>query len=157
MIKREPRHDGLRSRFLNKLANEAEKRDVICNNVTASWSISKALYRLRNSKLKGINMAYVISMDSARVEMWIYHGPEEHQKDSAHEVYSYFKSRKKEIELEYGGPLNWNSNEGRKTGFSIQQDYPDFRLSDVHKWNLWVEKMVTDMKSLDDAFIPHYT
>ena len=77
MIKREPRHDGLRSRFLNELANEAEKRDVICNNVTASWSISKALYRLRNSKLKGINMAYVISMDSARVEMWIYHGPEE--------------------------------------------------------------------------------
>tara|TARA_B100000131_G_C17974101_1_gene555711 strand:+ start:97 stop:570 length:474 start_codon:yes stop_codon:yes gene_type:complete len=157
MSKRELRHEGFRSRFLSKLAKEANNRGVICNNVTGSWFISKALYRLRNSHFKGINMAYVISMDSARVEMWIYHGSEEDDVDSAYEVFKHFQSKKSEIELAYGSPLEWNLNEDRTTGFSIEQVYRDFKLSDVSKWDYWVKKMVTDMKSLDDAFIPHYT
>jgi len=157
MPKREERHEGFRSRFLTKLAEEANARGVICGNANYSWSISKAVSRLRNAVPKGINMNYVISMDSARVEMWIYHGSEQEGADSAYEVFRrHFLSNKSEIEKAYGASLNWDSP-NRTTGVSVQQDYPDFRLSDVPRWDYWVDKMVTDMKKLDEALIAHYT
>ena len=62
---------------------------------------------------------------------------------------------KTEIESSYGGELNWEFP--RKSAFAIQQDYDDFLLSDVSRWGYWVEKMVSDMKRLDDATIPYYT
>ena len=80
---------------------------------------------------------------------------EEEDVDSAHEVFKHFLSKKTEIEASYGGSLNGNY-EGRRTAFSIQQDYHDFRLSDDSKWTYWIDRIVTDMKKLDDALIPHY-
>ena len=52
-------------------------------------------------------------------------------KNSAHEVYSFFKSRKKGIELEYGGPLNWNSNEGEKQDSAYNRT---IRISDFQTY-----------------------
>ena len=100
-------------------------------------------------------MIYVIRMNTARVEMWIYHGKKEKDVDSAYDVFKHFLSKKSEIEMAYGCSLNWDYK-GRRTAFSIQQDYPDFRLSDDSKWDYWIDKMVTDMKKLDDALLPHY-
>ena len=103
-----------------------------------------------------MKMSYVFPKTiPARIEMWICHGKEEEDVDSAHEVFKHFLSKKAEIEASYGGSLNWNY-EGRRTAFSIQQDYHDFRLSDDSKWTYWIDRIVTDMKKLDDALIPHY-
>ena len=67
----------------------------------------------------------------------------------------HFHSKKREIEADYGGPLNWNY-EGRRTAFSIQQEYPGFQLSRESDWDQWIDRIVTDMKKLDDSLVPHY-
>lgn len=148
MVNQEERRENLRARFLPLLANEANQKNVICGNVTKVWSISKTV-------AKGIKMIYVVRMNTARVEMWIYHGKNDSDVSSAYDVFKHFLSKKSQIEEAYGGPLNWNY-EGRRTAFSIQQDYPDFQLSDESKWNYWIEKMVNDMKKLDEALLRHY-
>ena len=144
----EERREGLRAGFLPLLAKEANQKNVICGNVTKVWTISKTV-------AKGIKMIYVVRMNTARVEMWIYHGKNEKDVDSAYDVFKHFLSKKSQIEMAYGSPLNWDPK-NRRTAFSIQQDYPDFQLSDESKWNYWSDRMVTDMKKLDDALLPHY-
>tara|TARA_B100000767_G_scaffold135555_1_gene128509 strand:+ start:139 stop:600 length:462 start_codon:yes stop_codon:yes gene_type:complete len=148
MANSEERREGLRAGFLPLLAKEANQKNVICGNVTKVWTISKTV-------AKGIKMIYVVRMNTARVEMWIYHGKNEKDVDSAYNVFKHFLSKKSQIEMAYGSPLNWD-HKSRRTAFSIQQDYPDFQLSDESKWNYWSDKMVTDMKKLDDALLPHY-
>ena len=102
-------------------------------------------------------MSYVFpKVKPSRIEMRVSHGPEDEDVDSAYEVFEYFLSKKSEIENAYGGSLNW-SYEGRKTAFSIQQDYPDFRLSDDSVWDQWVSKIVSDMRRLDSALAPYYS
>ena len=142
-------HDALIARFLPILAKEASDRGVVCGRVSHKQWISKSVN-------KGIEMSYVFPKTiPARIEMWICHGKEEADVDSAHEVFKHFLSKKTGIERSYGGSLNWNY-EGRRTAFSIQQDYHDFRLSEDSRWTYWIDRIVTDMKKLDDALIPHY-
>ena len=142
-------HDGLLAKFLPRLAKEAKKRKVVCGNVTHKQWISKGV-------AKGIKMSYVFPKTiPARIEMWICHGKEESDVEAAHEVFKHFLSKKKDIEKAYGNKLNWNYG-GRRTAFSIQQDYDDFRLSNDSKWDYWIDKIVTDMKKLDESLIPHY-
>ena len=148
MSNSEERREGLRAGFLPLLAKEANQKNVICGNVTKVWTISKTV-------AKGIKMIYVVRMNTARVEMWIYHGKNEKDVDSAYDVFKHFLSKKSQIEMAYDSPLNWDPK-NRRTAFSIQQDYPDFQLSDESKWNYWSDRMVTDMKKLDDALLPHY-
>lgn len=143
-------HDSLIARFLPILAKEASDRGVVCGRVSHKQWISKSVN-------KGIEMSYVFpKVKPSRIEMRVYHGPEQEDVDSANEVFEYFLSKKSEIENSYGGSLNW-SYEGRKTAFSIQQDYPDFRLSDDSVWDHWVSKIVSDMRRLDSALEPHYS
>ena len=74
-------------------------------------------------------MIYVVRMEHARVEMWIHIGSDFSSQDESSSIHQHFLTKKKEIESAYGGPLNWN-HEGRKTAFSIQQDYNDFKLNE---------------------------
>ena len=148
MNKAEEQREGLRAKFLPLLTRSANEQGVICGNVTKDWIISKTV-------AKGIKMIYVIRMNTARVEMWIYHGKMEKDVDSAYDVFKYFLSKKSEIEMSYGRSLNWD-HKSRRTAFSIQYDYPNFRLSDDSKWDYWIDRMVTDMKKLDDSLLPHY-
>ena len=87
MDKSEERREGLRARFLPLLAKEANQNDVICGNVTKVWTIS-------NTVAKGIKMIYVVRMNTARVEMWIYHGKNQKDVDSSYDVFKHFLSKK---------------------------------------------------------------
>ena len=100
-------------------------------------------------------MIYVIRSRLARVEMWIYHGSSDDEVESAGGLFDQFTAKKQEIEHAYGGSLNW-SHTGRKTAFSIQQDYLDFDLRQEDRWEEWIERMVSDMQRLDAALLPHY-
>ena len=157
MPRKERLDEGLRFRFLTKLAEEANKRGVVCGNVTTKNWISKSVGSSRNSVIEGrISLTYWIHMESARVEWWLWIGKEEDQIEAARMSFDmHIRSNKTEIESSYGGELNWEFP--RKSAFAIQQDYDDFLLSDVSRWSYWVEKMVGDMKRLDDATIPYYT
>jgi len=149
--------EGLRYRFLTKLAKEANGQGVICGNVTTKNWISKQVGKSRNSIIEGrISLTYWIHMESARVEWWIWIGKEQEEVEAARHAFDRcIRSNKSEIEASYGGLLNWDFP--RKSAFSVQQDYPDFRLSDLSRWDYWIGKMVSDMKRLDDATLPHYT
>ena len=142
-------HLQLVSKFLPKLVKEANERGVVCgNHKIPKWYISTGK--------DGIEMSYVFpKTKTSRIEMRIYHGKEKEDVDSAYSAFKHYLSKRSEIELAYGGPLNWN--EGTRTAFYIRQDYHDFQLSDVSRWEYWIEKIVTDMNKLDDALRPHHS
>jgi len=143
-------HDRLIARFLPKLSEVANDRGVVCGTVRVHKSyIPKQVAR-------GIEMSYVFPKTRpSRVEMWIYHRKHNGGVEASKELFEHFHSKKREIEANYGGPLNWNY-EGRRTAFSIQQEYPDFQLSRESDWDQWIDRIVTDMKKLDDSLVPHY-
>jgi hypothetical protein len=87
--------------------------------------------------------------------MWIYRGPKPHHVDEAKEIHDHLRSHREAIESAFGEPLNWDHGR-RKTAFSIQHDYDDFRLEDTSSWDQWAEKMVADMNRLHSALQPHY-
>ena len=143
-------HDEFVSRFLRKLSKAAKDRGVVCGRIQENKPyISKLV-------AKGIEMNYVFHKNSPyRIEMWIYHRKEQGGVEATKELFEHFLSKKDEIEESYGGPLNWNY-EGRKTAYSIQQDYPEFQLSKESEWDEWIDRIVSDMKRLDDSLIPFY-
>ena len=143
-------HDRLIAGFLPKIAKEANDRGVVCGSVRLHKSyIPKKVAR-------GIEMSYVFPKTRpSRIEMWIYHRDYEGGTEASKDLFEHFVSKMREIEQAYGGPLTWDYG-GRRTAFSIQQEYPDLRLSDEAKWGYWIERLVTDMKKLDDALVPHY-
>jgi len=148
-------HLQLVSKFLTKLVKEANERGVVCGNHDEDGKKPKSYV----SKVKdGIEMSYVFPKNRkkalSRIEMRIYHGKE--NGDSAYSVYQHYLSKKSEIELAYGGPLNWTEGTTQKA-YYIRQDYPDFQLPDVSRWEYWIEKIVTDMNKLDDALRPHHS
>jgi len=140
--------EGLRSRFIPQLVEHARSRGVISGNATKGWTVRKTV-------APGVQMIYVIRSRLARVEMWIYQGSSDDEVESAGDLFDQFTAKKQEIEHAYGGSLNW-SHRGRKTAFSIQQDYLDFDLRQEDRWEEWIERMVSDMQRLDAALLPHY-
>ena len=142
------RDEELRSKFIPMIVSEAKKRGVVTGNATRGWTIRKTV-------ASGIKMIYVVRMLEARVEMWIHLGSSAVEFDESSGMFDHFYAKKDQIENAYGEELNWD-NPGRRTAFSIQQDYYDFDLRDTDKWSMWVEKMVSDMEKLDAALKPHY-
>ena len=110
---------------------------------------------IRKSVSRGVYMIYVVRAKSARVEMWIYRGSKPHHIDEAKAIHEHFVSNRLAIEEAFGEPLVWNHGR-RKSAYSIQFDYDDFKLADTSKGNTWADAMVTDMNRLDDALRPHY-
>ena len=145
-------HDHLIAEFLPRLSDAANSRGVVCGHVRVDKSyIPKQVAR-------GIEMSYVFPKRKslpARIEMWIYHRKHSGGVEASKELFEHFLSKKDEIEESYGGPLNWNY-EGRKTTYSIQQDYPEFQLSKESEWDEWIDRIVSDMKRLDDSLVPFY-
>jgi hypothetical protein len=148
MVEKVVRDAGLRSKFIPMIVNEAKKRGVVTGNATSGWTIRKTV-------ASGIQMIYVVRMLEARVEMWIHLGSSAVNFDESAGIFDHFYAKKNQIENAYGGELTWD-HPGRRTAFSIQQDYHDFDLRETDKWNMWVEKMVSDMEKLDVALKPHY-
>ena len=143
-----PRDENLRAKFMPLIQKKANQLNIISGNAGNGWTIRKTV-------APGVKMIYVVRMEHARVEMWIHIGSDFSSQDESSSIHQHFLTKKKEIESAYGGPLNWN-HEGRKTAFSIQQDYNDFKLNETNKWDDWVKRMVNDMGNLDDALRPHY-
>ena len=148
MAEKVTRDEGLRSKFIPMIVNEAKKCGVVTGNATSGWTIRKTV-------ASGIKMIYVVRMLEARVEMWIHLGSSAVEFDESAGIFDHFYSKKDQIENAYGGELTWD-HPGRRTAFSIQQDYHDFDLRETDKWSMWVEKMVNDMEKLDAALKPHY-
>ena len=140
--------DGLFSAFLTELVAHAKKNGVITGNSTSGKTVRKTV-------ASGVQMIYVTRKTKARVEMWIYKGSTSEKIAEARDIFDNFYARKEEIEAHYGAELSWD-HPNRRSAFSIQQDYNDFTLNQTERWGDWIERMVTDMKRLDEALSPHY-
>ena len=142
-------HDELIAKFLRKLSEAAKDKGVVCGRLQENKPyISKQV-------AKGMEMNYVFHKNSPyRIEMWIYHRKEQGGVEATKEVFEHFHSKKREIESDYGGPLTWDYN--RRKAKSIQQEYDDFQLSTESEWDQWIDRIVNDMKRLDDSLVPHY-
>jgi len=148
MAKKVARDERLREKFIPMIVNKAKERGVVTGNVTNGWTIRKTV-------ASGIKMIYVVRMEHARVEMWIHIGSSAVEVDDSASIFDHFYAMKEQIEDAYGGKLTWDYP-GRRTAFSIQQDYDDFDLRDTQKWDNWADTMVSDMKRLHDALKPYY-
>ena len=143
-------HDKLIERFLRKLSEAAKDRGVVCGDLPEGKPY------IPKRVAKGIEMSYVFHPNAPyRVEMWIYHREREGGVEATKELHEHFRSKKREIEADYGGPLEWDYK-GRKKARSIQQEYDDFQLSRESEWDQWIDRIVNDMKRLDDSLVPHY-
>ena len=140
--------DQLFSEFLTKLVEHAKKKNVITGENTSGKTVRKTV-------ASGIQMIYVTRKTKARVEMWIYKGSTSEKIAEARDIFDHFYAKRTEIEADYRGELSWD-HPNRRSAFSIQQDYDDFRLNQTNQWDEWIEQMVADMKRLDEALSPHY-
>lgn len=140
--------EPLHTQFLRTILEHPNSREEITGHLGKVKTLKKTVSR-------GVSMIYVVRTTTARVEMWIYRGSKPHQVDEAKDIHRHFLDQKASIEDAFGAPLNWNHGR-RKTAYSIQFDYDDFRLGDVARWPAWTDRMVTDMNRLYDALRPHF-
>ena len=140
--------EPLHTQFLRTILQHPEAREEITGPLGKVKTLKKGVSR-------SVSMIYVVRKSTARVEMWIYRGPKPHQVDEAKHIHQHFHNHKASIENAFGAPLNWNHGR-RKTAYSIQFDYDEFRLEDVTRWPDWADRMVADMNRLYDALRPHF-
>ena len=140
--------EALHTQFLRLIANHPEARPEITGKLGKVRTI-------RKSVSTGVYMIYVVRAKTARVEMWIYRGSKPHHIDEAKAIHEHFVSKRGAIEEAFGEPLVWNHGR-RKSAYSIQFDYDEFRLDDVTRWPDWADRMVADMNRLYDALRPHF-
>jgi len=141
-------NEPLYTAFLRKIINHRDANPDITGPLGKVKTLKKGVST-------GVSMIYVVRKTTARVEMWIYRGPKPHHVDEAKEIHDHLRSHREAIEAAFGEALNWDHGR-RKTAFSIQHDYDDFRLEDTSSWDQWVERMVADMNRLHSALQPHY-
>ena len=72
--------------------------------------------------------------------------------EATKELFDIFTRKRKSSPL--WGPLTWDYK--RRKALSIQQEYHDFQLSRESEWDQWIDRIVNDMKRLDDSLVPHY-
>ncbi len=140
--------EPLHTQFLRTILKHPNSREENTGRLGKVRTLKKTVSR-------GVSMIYVVRTTTARVEMWIYQGSKPHQVDEARDIHRHFLKHKTSIEDAFGAPLNWNHGR-RKTAYSIQFDYDEFRLEDVARWPEWTECMVADMNRLYDALRPHF-
>jgi len=140
--------EPLHTQFLRTIHRHPEAREEITGAPGKVKTLKKSVSR-------GVSMIYVVRASTARVEMWIYRGPKPHQVDEAKDIHQHFLNHKASIEKAFGASLNW-SHGRRKTAYSIQVDYDEFRLRDTSRWPEWTDRMVADMNRLYDALRPHF-
>ena len=140
--------EPLHTAFLRNIVNHKDARSEITGRIGKVKTIKQTVST-------GVSMIYVVRKTTARVEMWIYRGPKPHHVEEAKSIHQYFLQHRDAIEDAFGSPLNWNHGQ-RKTAYSIQHDYDDFRLEDVDRWQEWADTMVADMNRLHDALRPHF-
>jgi len=140
--------EPLHTAFLRGITEHKDVREEITGRLGKVKTIKRSVST-------GVSMIYVVRKATARVEMWIYRGPEPSQVDEAKSIHHHFLKHRKAIEDVFGSTLNWNHGR-RKTAYSIQCDYDDFRLDEVERWPEWTGRMVADMNRLYDALRPYF-
>jgi len=97
----------------------------------------------------GFYYNYVITADSARVELYIDKGDGNRNKS----IFDSFSNHKQEIEDVFGGSLKWERLDDKRASV-IRYFFDQFDLMDKEKWPEQQDQMIEAMIKLDKAFRP---
>lgn len=96
----------------------------------------------------GLQYAYVILMNSSRVELYIDTGNREENKKIFDKLYS----QKEEIEKEFGGELDWQRLNDKRACRIAAQVSKHIGLKDEDKWDRIQDDMIDTMIRFEKAF-----
>lgn len=142
-----PQRDNLRHRFWNQLLGYSKTKTDLHSKITPgqdSWCGMGA-------GTSGLGYNYVIFQHQTRVELYIDKGKYEVNK----EIFDKLVATKEEIERSFGGPLEWERKD-EKRSCRIKKDIPlgGYR-DDEQNWPKIHEAMVDAMIRLHKALSPH--
>ncbi len=139
---------GLRRRFWTELLERAAKKTKLHANVSPG-----AYYYLQaGSGKQGITFNYIVRQHDAHVELYIDRGKDSEEQNK--QILETLMASREEIEDKFGGPLEWDSVEGRR---SCRIAGPDVSggYRDEEKWPETQEATIDAMVRLHEALGPH--
>ena len=136
----------LRLRFFEGLLEHAKSRTQLHANISPSthgWVGA-------GSGISGITFNYVIREREARVELYI----DTPDGDKNQSVFEALSTKKEKIEEAYGGPLDWDTKEGRRA-CRIQKIFATGGYRDEDKWETVYAELAEGMVKLESALRAH--
>ena len=133
----------IRKEFWIKLLKEINSRSSLYQNISPShyhWIGT-------GSGIGGIAFNFGISKSYARCEVYIDRGDQEENKF----IFDFLLQHKDEIEMEFGGILEWERLENKRAS-RIKYEDKQYNVFDKECWNEMVTFMVDGMIRLEKAF-----
>jgi hypothetical protein len=135
----------MRLEFWRQLVEHIQGRTSLHANIAPS----KDNWISTGAGKSGVTFNYVILMNDARVELYIYTGKEEESKHIFDKLYT----RKDEIERKFGSVLNWHRLDG-KLASRVSYLIEGLGLEDQDNWAELHDRMIDAMIRLCKAFRP---
>ena len=133
----------LRLKFWEALLKESRSKGI---KLFSTISPSKENWISTGAGKTGLNYAYVILMNSARVELYIDTGNKERNKKIFDQLYN----EKEEIEKDFGEELEWQRLDEKRAS-RITKTVTNKGLKDEEDWDEIQEKMIDAMMRLEKA------
>lgn len=145
MKKEFTRRHRLRHEFWKGLLDKSKARGVkLFENIKPS----KENWIGTGAGKSGLQYAYVILMNSSRVELYIDTGNREENKKIFDKLYS----QKEDIEKEFGGELDWQRLDDKRACRIAAQVSKHIGLKDEDKWDRIQDDMIDTMIRFEKAF-----
>ncbi|MFQ6061055.1 MAG: DUF4268 domain-containing protein [Thermoplasmata archaeon] len=135
-----------RLEFWRKLLERSRERTRLFENI----SPGKDHWIGTGAGTYGLAYNYVITKNRGRVELYIDKG----DKDTNKAMFDELKSKKEQIESEFGGPLDWQRLDDRRAS-RICKDFHYAGLADESKWGKLQDDMIDAMIKLEKSMRRH--
>jgi hypothetical protein len=143
---RAERYD-LRWRFWSGLLERAKARTDLHANI----SPKEYHWIGASSGLRGLSYNYVITQHEGSAELYVDRGPGEEEETKA--MFDRLHQARAEVEVVFGGPLDWQRLEGRRA-CRIRSAVPGGYRDDETKWPAVQDAMIDAMVRLEKALAP---
>jgi hypothetical protein len=138
----------LRLQFWTKFLDKAKEEHKLFKNISAS----KDTWIGASSGVRGIQYVYWLTQHSMRAELRIDLGRDKGEENLA--VFHQLKTKKEQIEADYGGKLEWNEAEGYRVCI-IRKNLTKGGYKDEEKWESIAKEALDVMMRLEKATIDH--
>lgn len=137
----------MRLEFWKQLLERAQKKTTLHSNV----SPSKGNWITAGAGKSGMGWSYSITMDSAKVELFVDRGADKKEETDA--IFENFLADKEAIEKQFGDPLEWDKEDGRRV-CRIKSISKIGGLKDTGLWEKIQDDLIKRMIKLEKALGP---
>jgi hypothetical protein len=138
----------IRERFWSLLLEKAKERTKLHANI----SPSRGSYCSTSAGVKGLEFVYAVLKNEMRVLLWIDGG--KGWNDENRRRFDVLYAQRDEIEGAYGGSLEWNQVEGRRS-LRVQDTFDAGGYQDEEDWDEIQAKAIDAMIRFEKALRPH--